>query len=266
MSLDRMLQEARDGENVVVDDGWDQGRATFGGVVGGILLARAESVAGDPARELRSAMVSFVAPVDPGEVEVGAEVLRAGKGVTQIHATLRQQGAVAGAMLASFGLERSSVLDWESPDAAAPSLTAASAIDPLPYVSGVTPGFFGHVEMRIAEGTHPFAGAQTPDLAGWMRFTEPPAEFTTAHLLTLTDCWPPSVLSMLSGPGAASTLSWTFEPVAPSPPGGDDPRAQWQYEVLTDRCSAGYAHTHARIWDEHGTLRALSRQTIAVFS
>ena len=266
MSLDRMLEEARAGERVTVDDGWDQGRATFGGVVGGILLARAEAVASDPGRELRSAMVSFVAPVAPGPTEVAAEVLRAGKGVTQVQATLRQDGAVAGSMLASFGLERESSLEWEAPDAAARTLLSPDDIAPLPYVEGVTPGFFGHVEMRIAEGTHPFAGAQTPDLAGWMRFTDPPATFTTAHLLTLTDCWPPSVLSMLSGPGAASTLSWTFEPVAAGPPEGDDPRAHWQYEVLTDRCSNGYAHTHARIWDAHGTLRALSRQTIALYS
>ena len=100
-----------------------------------------------------------------------------------------------------------------------------------------------------------------------MRYAEPrPPVIGAEHLLALTDAWPPSLLPMLTGPAPASTLTWTYEPIGASPPGGDDPDSYWQYDVRTDALGAGYGHAGARVWDAAGRLRAISRQTVVVFA
>ncbi|MCH8542538.1 MAG: hypothetical protein LAT61_03100 [Alcanivorax sp.] len=58
---------------------------------------------------------------------------------------------------------------------------------------------------------------------------------TSAALICLVGTWPPSVLPMLKGPAAASSLTWTME-LLEEP---DDRAADtlWQYEVTTDQWS-----------------------------
>ncbi len=264
--LDAMLTVAGANGRVDVAEGWGQGRATFGGIIGGLLLARAEAVVADAERPLRSATVSFVAPVEPGPAELDGVVLRAGRAVTQVQVSLRQADAVAAVMLASFGCARESRFDLTAADAAVPGAPAPGAVERSPHYPGFTPDFLAHVDLRLTDGGLPFTGAAEPDFTGWMRFAEPPAAFTLPHLMTLTDCWAPSMLPMLDEIRPASTLAWTFEPVGDPPPGGDDPAAHWLYRVHTDRCANGYGHAQARVWDAGGRLRVISRQTTTVFA
>src|SRR6476661_6343717 len=100
MTLDEMLDAAAAGETTIAD-GWSQGRATFGGLVAGVLVARAGALA--DGRPLRSAAMSFIGPVTPGPATIDAAVLRAGRSVTQIDARVSQEGETRAAMFASFG-------------------------------------------------------------------------------------------------------------------------------------------------------------------
>lgn len=266
MTLDEMLDGAAAG-SAEIDPGWGQGRATYGGLVAGLLIARAETVVGDPLRRLRSASVSFIGPVAPGMAKVDGTVLRAGSSATQVQVQIVQDGDLRAVLIASFGGDRETVL---RADAVAPvprpELAAPDGLDPLPHVPKLTPEFFQHVELRFADGGVPFSGAAAPDFGGWMRFAAPPARFGDRELITLADGWPPAVLPLFDRPVSASSLAWNYEPVAwPAAGEGDDPAAHWQYDVRTEAIGAGYANTAARIWDAQGRLRALSRQTVAFF-
>jgi acyl-CoA thioesterase len=266
MMLDEMLDGAAGGVTTIAP-GWGQGRATYGGLVAGLLVARAEALCADPARRLRSASVAFVGPVAPGAATVDGTVLRAGRSATQVEARIVQDGEPRAALLASFGGDRASAIAVDSERNPRPQLPAPEAVEPRPYVPGLMPEFFQHFDLRFAAGAPPLSGAAEPDFGGWMRFAEPPAAFGDRELVTLADAWPPAISPMLTGPTPVSSLAWTFEPVAPPEPGEQDaPDAHWQYDVRTLAAADGYAHTAARIWDDRGRLRALSRQTVAYFA
>lgn len=262
MNLQEMLDQAGTG-TAHVEEGWGQGRATYGGLVGGVLLSGLQAhlpTRGAP--PLRSATVSFIAPVTPGEAEVEASILRAGSTATQGQATLRQGGSVGAVMLASFGAARQSSVIVEPTAVAMPALPDPASIDPFPYVAGMTPDFFAHVELRLADGGFPFSGADTSHMTGWMRFRDAPQTFDARHFVTIADAWPPAVIQMLSGPTPASSLTWTLE-ILDDVAGAPD--THWAYAVHTDQARDGYAHTHAQIWHPDGRLVAISRQVISIF-
>lgn len=259
MDLQEMLDQAATGD-VHVEEGWGQGRATFGGLVGGLLVSALLPQVPESA-SLRSLTVNFVAPVAPGAAQADVEVLRSGKSATQVLGTLRQEGAPVAVALGAFGSPRESAANV-APTAQMPQLPAPESIDPFPYIAGMTPDFFQHVEMRLADGGFPYSGATTSHMDGWMRFREAPPTFDIRHLVTLVDCWPPSVVQMLSELKPGSSMTWTLEIV-------DDviaePDTHWAYAVRTDIAGDGYAHTGAHVWHPDGRLVAISRQTIAVF-
>lgn len=261
MNFDQILSSIDADGTVTLPDGWGQGRALFGGVVGAILYRFLEQKLDGEVR-LRSFSLSFVAPAQVGEGTLQCDVLRQGKSVTQAMVTLRQQEQVVAVMLASLGAARESNLSVNAP--AAPQMAAADNAMKIPNIPGVTPDFLRHFDMRYASGKPPFMGSDEPDFAGYMRFASAPQAMSTAALIALVDTWPPSVLPMLKGPAPASSLTWTMELL-------DEPSSRaadtlWQYEVKTDHFSDGYGQSRAIIWDEQGHAVALSRQTITVFA
>jgi len=270
MGLHEMLAAAEAGRTLEIEHGWGQGRATFGGLVGGLLLARihGELRAGPGGgatrpQPLRSITVSFVAPAAPGvATSVEAEILRRGSNVTQCHAVMRQDGAVVASALASFGAHRESAIHVAA-EPLPEGMPGPDAAEPIPYLEGLVPEFFQHVELRPVDGNLPYVGADTSHMAGWMALVEQPGRYTEEHFVTLADAWPPAVIQMLTSPAPASSLTWTLEFLAELHDVPGDTR--WAYRVETDAARDGYAHTCAKIWQPDGTLTAISRQTIAVF-
>lgn len=262
MNLQEMLDQAATG-TVHVEPGWGQGRATYGGLVGGLMYSALRArITAEPAPPLRSLTVNFVAPVTPGEATADARILRAGSSATQGMVTLHQGDAVVAAALAAFGAPRPSVVTVPPSAVQMPQLPSPETIEPFPYVPGSTPDFFQHVELRLADGSPPFSAADTSHMTGWMRFREAPATFDVRHFVSIADAWPPAVIQMLPSPAPGSSLTWTLEIL-------DDvaaaPDTHWAYAVHTDQAGDGYAHTDARIWRPDGTLVAISRQTVSIF-
>lgn len=267
MTLDEMFDGAAGGRTTVAD-GWGQGRATYGGLIAGMLLARAEALCADETRALQTASVVFAGPVAPGDVSVEGEVLRAGGSASHIDVKLLQEGTVRAAMLASFGAPRDTEIEFEAAlRDRRPELPDPETVEPVPYIEGVTPAFIKHLELRYASGGLPVTGAAEPDFGGWMRFRQPPGRFGMRELIALTDAWPPALLPMFTRPAPISTLTWTFQPLpAAADAGRDDPGAQWQYDARTVAAAGGYTQAYARVWDGAGRLRALSTQTVAYFA
>src|SRR3989338_6433899 len=96
-------------DTVNIPERWGQGRATFGGMVAAALFERIiPHVA--PNRPVRSLMVSFVAPVAPGEMNVMLKVLGEGKAATQVQVTAYQNDQACVVVLVSFAGERESMV------------------------------------------------------------------------------------------------------------------------------------------------------------
>ena len=261
MTFDEILATV-DGKGFArLPEGWGQGRALFGGLVGAVLFDHLQKTVAT-GRVLRSFSLSFVAPASPGEVALEATVLREGKSVMQAMVSARQEGQVVAAMLVSLGAARESRVIVAPPSA--PAMPAPDRCIELPFVAGLTPDFLQHFQMRYADGMPPFSGSEVPDFSGYMGFRAPPQAMSTAALIALVDTWPPSVLPMLKKPAPASSLTWTMELL-------DDPQSRpadtlWQYRVKTDQSSDGYGQSQATIWDGEGKAVALSRQTFTVFA
>lgn len=260
MDLQEMLDRAGTG-TLHVEEGWGQGRATYGGLVAGLALAALRAQLPD-APPLRHLMVSFVAPLAPGSARAEVTTLRRGKNATQAQAHVVQDGQVVAAVLAAFGRERASTISVPHESGAMPTLPAPETIEPFPHVPGASPDFFQHVEMRLADGGFPYTGVDTSHLHGFMRFREAPPVFDERHFVSLADAWPPAVIQMLSQPAPGSSLTWSLEITDDV---AAEPDTHWAYAVRTDRAEGGYAHTDARIWHPDGRLVAISRQTVAVF-
>lgn len=264
MQLDELLAAAAQQETLILPQSWAQGRAIFGGLVAGLMLARAEKLVNDPSKVLRSAFVSFVGPVASGAATLSAQMLRQGKSVVSIQVHLLQAGQVQSVLVASFGAARDSIINVLGSHTA-PQFRNPKDCQPLPYMPGITPEFFQHFDVVWSEGKMPFTGAKQPDFGGWMRFksSENIAQVTLPHLMVLGDTWPPAVLPMFNQLSPASSLNWNLELIhLPAQAKGD---SWWQYQVKTEYAVDGYGYTQAKIWDEQGQLVALSRQTVTVF-
>ncbi|WP_256625516.1 thioesterase family protein [Pseudomonas sp. LPB0260] len=123
MTLHNILLGAADAASphLEIPQQWGQGRATFGGLLAACLFEKLKpQVAAD--RPVRSLLVSFVAPVAPGPMEVRVKVLRAGKAATQVQATAYQNDQACVVMLASFGGDRASAVRLDA--APAPTIKA----------------------------------------------------------------------------------------------------------------------------------------------
>ncbi|MCH8533091.1 MAG: thioesterase family protein [Saccharospirillum sp.] len=265
MNIDALFEQALAAGQIgsmAIPDSWGQGRTAFGGLTAA-LAYRVLRTQVEQDRMLRSLSVSFVAPIAT-DVPFSFEstCLRQGKNVTQAQASIIQEGQVGVTLLASFGVARESrtgVNNTETPDVLMPEQPQF-----LPFIPQVTPQFFQHVDLVLCSGSFPFTGAKTAHHGGFMRFSEPPAEMTDAHVIALIDSWPPTLLQQLSKPAPASTLAWNLEFLHPHRP--VLPQDWFAYQADTRQAGEGYGHTEASIWDAHGELIAISRQTVTVFA
>src|SRR5438067_5836472 len=85
-----------------IPDGWQQGRAAFGGLVLGTLLraieateaTEAASAGGSRPRSTRTLTGDLCGPVVPGPVEISVRTLRRGNNQSNLAAELTQNGAL----------------------------------------------------------------------------------------------------------------------------------------------------------------------------
>lgn len=264
--MDLLFDAAKDSAEVEIPPGWGQGRATFGGTIGGLLQARSLGEWDLAPATLRAVTTSFVAPANAGPARLETLLLRQGSSATQTEVRLWQtdpktgQETVRALQLSSYGATRESSVEVAAPRATVPETEGRFAV---PHLPGLTPDFLAQIELTPVTGGMPFSGADSGDVTGFMRYRTAPAAMTLPHFLCLVDGWPPATGSLLKAPAAMSTLSWTVEILA-EPTGAAD--QFWWYEVATDAAHDGYAHTHATVFTRAGDPVAISRQTISIFA
>jgi acyl-CoA thioesterase len=263
MNFNEAMAAIRDSatHTVSIPEKWGQGRATFGGMVAAAMYEKiAPLVAQD--RPVRSVMVSFVAPVAPGEMEVMVKVLREGKAATQVQATAYQNDQACAVVLASFGGDRESMVSVIADKA--PAFNAPDDVQEFPFIPGLTPDFTQYFDYRYSLGKMPFMGSSHSVMGGWIKLREDTQiQISVAEILALLDAWPPAVFSMLKKPASGSSLTWTVSFVdVPVDCSASD---WWQYQADIQSSANGYSHIDSRLWDKNGNMTVFSRQAVSVF-
>jgi acyl-CoA thioesterase len=270
MNFDHLLEQAANLSGTAADAStattmqfpanWCQGRTAFGGLSAALLYQAMRTQIGNE-RRLLSLSTNFVGPLladTPFSLTV--EILRQGKSSSQVLAKAVQNGQVCVIVQACFASQRNSAI--KVPVAKSLSLHPVDERHTLPFVAGQMPEFFQHVDLCPQQGAMPFSSAESSHLGGWMRFKHTPTAITEAHVIALTDAWPPTLLQMFKQPAPASSMSWYLEFVqAPQLTPGE-----WLgFEAITHHAKDGYGLEDGCIWSQSGELIALTRQTVALF-
>jgi acyl-CoA thioesterase len=216
---------------------------------------------GDDHVPLRSLHTTFVGPLPGGcEIQVRAEQLRVGRNATHARCDLMLDGAVACTAVGVFGIARPSPLAFEIP-------RPAVGIDPeslpdWPEIAGKTPGYIKYLRLRTAAGGLPFTGYHEPRSTMFAKLRDSACTPEDA-LIALADSIPPPALSMLRGPGVASSMNWMLELLGD--PAGL-PRNDWALIDTHVRAgSDGYMSQTSVLWGPAGHAFSVSHQTVGVF-
>ena len=238
---------------------WSQGRSAFGGLAACFAVTAMRRLLNSP-QPIRSLMVSFIAPLPPGEIGVDARKLREGRNVTQASAVVISDGSICLQAMAIFGNPRTAL-----------KVPPDYVFQPRPRDQGLTfeanaerlPAFLQFFDGCWVGGGQPFAGKLDRQLAMWVRHRTDMSSMPTERLVTIADIPPPLILSHYHKPPVpSSSLTWSLEFVIPP----EDVIGDWFYlEYYLEAAADGYTQQAGKIWDESGQLCALSRQCMVYF-
>ena len=267
----RQLQLARDTERpgryrTTIDPEWNCPLVPHGGLVTAVAARAMGRELGNPDQPLRSITAVFAGQVRPGPVEIDVAVLRRGRSMSQLTATLRNAGEPAGnTTMAVFGRERPGFAFTDLPAPTAPPPERCPSFrDPVPGIEErLHFNFWDHVEGRHAVGHTPFDEYEptSSERMTWYRFEEPPyvdgGVLDPLALVTLCDTMPGAVRERMGNGGPY----WL-------PPSADltvhllgEARSDWLLGRNRARhAGEGYASVELELWDPGHGLVAYATQ------
>jgi acyl-CoA thioesterase len=239
---------------------WQLAMVPQGGIVAALAVKAMERALGDPTQTLRTVTSMFAGQVAVGPVEIDVQVLRRGRSMSQLTATVRNVGAEAGlTAIAAFGTVRRGFEFTElvMPDVPSPE-GLRSFRDPLPegvefeFDRPPMPFWAEVVEGRPVIGRPPWEPFEEgPAEAGsWYRLDDPPVGddgmLDVAAAIVLCDTMPSSVGQKLgpdSGPWFGPSVDYTLHVFSPATPG-------WLFAHQRARHAGdGYASIDLALWD-----------------
>ena len=250
-----VIARGTDQYNAEVQLGWDIG----GNANGGYALALAGAAMRHAAdhREPITATAHYLSPLRAGPVEIDTQVVKRGKRLTTVLATVRQGDRDALRTIGAFG---------EFPDPTEGLFHSAGAPPTLPNFEDCPPrnsgsqqfpvAFMDYVDVRIHPEDSGFARGLASGNAlvrGWFAFPDHRPIDALAMLLA-TDAFPPALFNLTGAPGWVPTIELTAhiraEP-APGPLRG----------VFASRfIQGGMFEEDGELWDSQGILVCQSRQ------
>jgi acyl-CoA thioesterase len=234
---------------------WNCPLVPHGGLVTAVAASAMRAELHAAAQRLRSITVVFAGSVEPGPVEIDVTVLRRGRTMSQLGATLRSVGARAGhTSVAVFGAARDGFefTDVAPPVAPDPEACPSWRDRPDGVAEDLHFNFWDQVEGRAIDGHAPWEeyDPTTSEHSSWYRFDEPPYTadgfLDPLALVTLCDTMPGGVSERM-GRGLPRWL----------PPSADltvhvlgDARSDWVLGRKRARhAGAGYASVEIELWD-----------------
>lgn len=239
---------------------WMLAMVPQGGVLAAI-AARAMAAELDTDQPLRSFHGVFASPVPVGDVAVDVEVIRAGRSMSQVSATVRSNDAPAGfSALAAFGNPRPGFhyTELAIPDVPPPE-ECVSFRDPPPPEAGMPEGpmfpFWNEVlEGRPAVGHAPWDPSPrgAAEVVTWYRFEQRPTDddgrFDPLALLVAADMMPSAVFEKLG----SDERGWFAPSVDLTVHLTGVPTGEW---ILNHNrahyAGDGYASAETALWDPY---------------
>ena len=237
-----------------------------------VLAARAmAALLGEPAQALRSMSAVFAGQVSCGPVEIEVQVLRWGRSMSQLTATVRDPGSTAGlTAVAVFGAARKG---FDFTDVALPPVVGPDGLrsfrDPLPdgvefeFDRPPMPFWEEIIECRPAIGRPPWEPFEDgpAECAYWYRLDDPPllddGSLDPLAAVVLCDTMPGAVgqkLGEQSGSWFGPSADFTIHLLGPARPG-------WLLAHNRARHAGdGYASVEMTLWDPAGALVAYATQ------
>jgi acyl-CoA thioesterase len=234
-----------------------------GGIVVAIAVKAMEQVLGDPTQSLRTISTLFAGQVADGPVEVEVGMLRRGRSMSQLTATVRNPGAAAGTTcVAAFGAPRRGFdfSDLEPPEVEGPEGLRGYR-DPLPdgvdfeFLRPPMPFWEEIVECRPAIGRPPWEPFEDgpAECAYWYRLDDPPTRsdgtLDPVGAIVLCDTMPGAVGQKLGpdvGMWFGPSVDLTVHLLGPASPG-------WLLAHNRARFAGdGYASVDMALWNAHG--------------
>lgn len=234
-----------------ITERWNIGAAANGGYVLAVGMAALRRDVDRP--DPLSVTAHYLRASTPGPVTVHVEIIKVGRTYSTAMARMVQAGNESVRILATYG-DLSSMSDTKYVGGAPPVLPPR---DTLPLRSHVgAPAITDRFEIRSA--TLPFTTdprPERPEVAGWLRFAD--GRHPDVHCLGLVaDAFPPAAFHVLD-PGWIPTLELTVHLRA-------RPTSEWLRCFFRTRfIFGGLLEEDGEIWDESGSLVALSRQLAA---
>ncbi len=247
---------------VIGDASWAQGRGIYGGLVAALFARALEREAG-PGQRLVRMTTAFTAPFLPGAAELRVEVVRAGRNVACLRATLTNDGgdAPAASCLATLARPREpSAIERHTH--VMPEVPSPSDVPDGPSELYI-PTFASRFEFRQCVGSRPFSGGTDARLGGWCRSREG-APFDPALVVALLDAWAPAAVGVSSGWCPVASLEMSVHFLVPLPLANDPPDAWIFFDARCDHAADGVADERATIFDAHGRALATCQQLIAI--
>ena len=257
---DLRLEPAGDARfTTTISDSWMLRVVPQGGIAAAIAEAAMRAVLDQPDQVLRTTTAFFVGQVQAGPVDVDVEVLRRGRSMSQLRASVRNPGAGAG--LTATAVYGSTRAGFEFVDVAYPEVDGPEGLrsyrDPIPEGVDFDPAppmpFWDEIiECRPATGRPPWEPYEPgpAEIAYWYRLDEPPrtdaGDLDVAGLLVAADTMPGAVWQRLgpdTPPWFGPSVDLTLHVLGPA-------RADWllvhnKARVATD----GYASVESVLWD-----------------
>lgn len=253
-----------------VGSDWNAAYFPFGGLLSALALRAMQRELADAAHALRTATTIFSSPVASGEIEIDVQVLRAGRGMSQFSATLRNAGSKdpGHTTLAVFGADREAPPAFEFTDLAmpeAPPPEQCPLSPPMPPELPISRStFFEQMETRNVKMRPIWEPGWEPEGAEalrWIRYRKDvrraDGRMDPLALVPLADTMPPSIGQKV-GPGQevfyAPSCDLTVHLFETTP---------HEWLLIHSRCArlrAGYASSTNEIWDADGRLLCRATQ------
>ena len=229
-----------------------------GGYVASVLLRALTERVGDPARMARSLTVHYLRPPGEGPVAIATRLVRAGRSVATLTATMTQNDAEVALATAVFARPRPFLPfhDATPPDVPGPDETPPSSWPPHLF-----PPISRRFTYRPLTRETVFSGEERAEASCWLRLDEP-RPLDPVLLATIADAVVPAVFPKATVPVAATTIDLTvhFRAAADA-----EPYDGWALAAMRSRVSVdGFVEEDGEVWTPDGRLIAQSRQLAVV--
>ncbi|MFK8022976.1 MAG: acyl-CoA thioesterase [Ilumatobacter sp.] len=235
-----------------VHDGWDIG----GNANGGYLMAMAGRAMADTAgRSPLTLTGHYLRPAPPGPCEIETTVIKTGRRLVTVSATLTMGGKAILALLGAFGEQTPGGASWrvEEPIDLASWDDLAPGADAMPPDA---PSLMDQVNIRMRQEDRGFrlgAPSGSPEMHGWFALAddEPMDVFA---LLLAADAYPPPLFNSGLPVAWAPTVELTVHIRGIPKPG--PLRCSFRSRFIHD----GMTDEEGEIWDSSGALVCQARQ------